>query len=183
MPFTRKFYTSDTHFGHQGMLSFGGRPFSNTDEMDRFLVDSWNSTVTPRDIVYHLGDFACGDRDPERIRKIFDQLNGRKFLIVGNHDIRPDGSLHPSLAELPWEAQPTQMLEVKDEGQRIVLCHYALRTWAASHHGSWHFCGHSHGKLPPMGRSRDVGVDCPDCCFAPRTFKELTASMDQEIAA
>jgi calcineurin-like phosphoesterase family protein len=183
MTFVKKYYTADTHFGHPGMLTFGGRPFASTDEMDRFLIEAWNSTVGRDDICYHLGDFAVGDRDPARIKRIFDQLHGRKYLIIGNHDVRPDGSLHPSLTSLDWAAPPTAMMEVHDEGQRIVLCHYGMRVWNASHHGSWHFYGHSHGSLPPMGRSRDVGVDCPDTAFCPRTFRQLTASMDQEIAA
>lgn len=183
MAFVRKFYTSDTHFSHAGMLSFGGRPFATTDEMDRYLIDQWNSVVRDDDIVFHLGDFACGDRDPARIKRIFDQLRGRKYLVLGNHDLRNDGSVHPTIAQLDWAAPPTAMMETRDEGERVILCHYSLRTWAASHHGSYHFFGHSHGSLPQYGRSRDVGVDCADTAFTPRTFKELVAAMDGEIAA
>ncbi len=39
------------------------------------------------------------------------------------------------------------------------------------------FFGHNHGEMPPLGRSRDVGVDCPDTGFSPRTFKQLTQGM------
>lgn len=187
MGFTKKFYTADTHFGHAGMLTFGARPFATTDEMDRYLIDRWNDVVKPDDIIYHLGDFACGDRDPARIKKIFDQLKGRKFLILGNHDLRSDGSIHPSIAALDWAAPPTAMMETQDgDKQRVILCHYALRVWNASHYDSWHFYGHSHGKLPSVGRSRDVGVDVANCAFTPRTFQELTSGMvisDDEVAA
>lgn len=183
MAYTRKFYTSDSHFGHQGMLSFGGRPFGDVHEMDRYLIDRWNDVVGPDDIVFHLGDFAVGDRGPARIKRIFDQLHGRKFLILGNHDIRNDGTIDPSIAQLGWAAPPVHMMETHDEGQRIVLGHYGMRVWPASHHGSWHFYGHSHGSLPAYGRSRDVGVDCLDVAYTPRTFKELVAGMDGEIAA
>ena len=183
MAYTRKFYTADTHFGHPLMVSEGHRPFASTLEMDQFLIDQWNSVVAPDDMIFHLGDFCCGDRDPVRIKRIFDKLKGRKYLILGNHDVRSDGSIHPSVANLGWEAPPTAMMETRDEGERVILCHYSLRTWAASHHGSWHFYGHSHGALPTYGRSRDVGVDCRDTAFTPRTFKQLVAGMDGEIAA
>jgi len=183
MAYTSKFYTSDSHFGHPGMLSFGGRPFASVDEMDQFLMDQWNRTVGPDDIIYHLGDFAVGDRDPVRIKRIFNELKGRKYLILGNHDLRSDGSVHPSIANLGWDAPPVHLMETHDEGQRLVLGHYGMRVWPASHHGSWHFYGHSHGSLPSYGRSRDVGVDCADCAYTPRTFKELTANMTGEIAA
>lgn len=56
-------------------------------------------------------------------------------------------------------------LELKWEGQRIVLCHYALRNWHHNHKGSWMLCGHSHGNDPDThpqtgkGRILDVGID------------------------
>jgi calcineurin-like phosphoesterase family protein len=183
MAFTRKFYTADTHFSHEGMLTFGGRPFTSVAEMDRTLIDLWNSTVGKDDIVYHLGDFAFGLGDAGRVQSIYKQLNGRKYLVIGNHGVRSDGELHPTLAALDWAAAPTHYMEARDEGERVILAHYAQRVWNASHHGSFHFFGHSHGKLEAYGRSRDVGVDMPDCGFAPRTFKQLTAGMSLEIAA
>lgn len=184
MALIRKHYTADTHFGHEGMLTFGGRPFASVAQMDRTLIDLWNSTIGKDDIVYHLGDFAFGLGDVGRVQSIFKQLNGRKYLVLGNHDVRNDGSVHPTLAALDWAAAPVHIMEVRDEGERVILAHYGMRVWNASHHGAYHFYGHSHGKLPAYGRSRDVGVDMPDCGFAPRTFKQLTTSMqDAEIAA
>jgi calcineurin-like phosphoesterase family protein len=75
------------------------------------------------------------------------------------------------------------MAEAHVDGERVTLCHYGMRVWPASHHGAWHFFGHSHGRLPNHGRSRDVGVDCVDVAFTPRTFRQLTAGMSLEIAA
>lgn len=69
------------------------------------------------------------------------------------------------------------MMSIKDEGQHIVLSHYAQRCWQGRSKGYWHFYGHAHGRLPPDGRSRDVGVDLPDVAFTPRTFRELTKGM------
>ncbi|MGO7353852.1 hypothetical protein ACCS66_03850 [Rhizobium ruizarguesonis] len=181
MAFTSQLFTADTHFGHALMLK--DRPFASVAEMDRTLIDLWNSTVGKADIVYHLGDFAFGLGDAGRVQSIFRQLNGRKLLVLGNHDVRNDGSIHPTLAALDWAAAPTHYMEARDEGERVILAHYAQRVWNASHHGSYHFYGHSHGRLEAYGRSRDVGVDMPDCGFAPRTFKQLTAGMSLEIAA
>jgi hypothetical protein len=69
-------------------------------------------------------------------------------------------------------------LFVEDEGwQKIVLSHYAQRSWQWQQKGGYHFFGHAHGHLPAVGRSRDVGVDLPDVTFTPRTFRELTKEM------
>ena len=57
------------------------------------------------------------------------------------------------------------------------MSHYACRTWPGIRKNGWHFFGHNHGDMPPLGRSRDVGVDCKDVGFSPRTFKQLTCGM------
>lgn len=82
------------------------------------------------------------------------------------------------LEALPWDAPPAHAMETKDNGKRLWLSHYAHRVWPAGHHGSYHFYGHSHGSLPGIGRSRDVGVDLQDMAFGPRRFEDLTKGME-----
>lgn len=180
MAFTQHLFTSDSHFGHQLMLKF--RPFSTVEEMDEHLIEMWNAVVRPDDIVWHLGDFSC--HDEARTKQIFNRLPGRKRLILGNHDVHGDGSVRKSLRGLAWDQPPTHYAEVKIDGERIALHHYAMRTWSASVHGSWHLYGHSHGRLPAYGRSRDCGVDCPDTGYGPMTFQALMAAMrDAELVS
>jgi calcineurin-like phosphoesterase family protein len=183
MAFSQKYFTADLHFSHEGMLSFGSRHFANVGEMNRVLIDNWNSTVRQDDIVFVLGDFSFELGNTSKVTSIFNELKGRKHLVIGNHDVLSDGDLHPTLAALPWASQPKHYMETRDCGERIILSHYGMRAWNASHHGSYHFFGHAHGKLPSIGRSRDVGVDVPDCAFSPRTFQQLIAVMDKEVAA
>ncbi|NTF31798.1 hypothetical protein [Rhizobium skierniewicense] len=177
MTFVRKFYISDTHFLHTNIIAMQPRPFSSIDEHDEHLIRAWNSVVGLDDIVYHLGDFAFSLLEKaDRIRWIFSRLSGRKYLMYGNHDLR-HGELHPTIANLPWAARPEGFLFVEDEGQKIVLSHYAQRSWQWEHKGGFHFYGHAHGRLQGIGRSRDVGVDLPDVSYTPRTFVELTRGM------
>jgi calcineurin-like phosphoesterase family protein len=84
------FLVSDTHFSHKGIVNFlradgvtKERPWDNIEEMDEALVKNWNSVVSPKDKVYHLGD-VCINRSA---LKILSRLNGEKRLIKGNHDI------------------------------------------------------------------------------------------------
>ena len=52
--------------------------------MTEKLIKNWNSVVGKNDIVYVVGDFAlCGK---QKIIEIGNRLNGRKRLILGNHD-------------------------------------------------------------------------------------------------
>jgi calcineurin-like phosphoesterase family protein len=58
-----------------------------------------------------------------------------------------------------------------------------LRVWNKSHHNSWHLYGHSHGSLPPHGKSVDVGVDCKEITseYRPLSFKEIKKYMDKRV--
>lgn len=176
--FVNKFYISDTHFGHERLLGMQPRLFDTIEHHDEHMIQRWNAVVRENDIVFHLGDFAFSLKEKaDRIKWIFSRLNGRKYLVIGNHDVTKQGELHPTLAGLEWAEKPTHALRTKDGGRDLWLSHYACRTWPSEHHGAVHFYGHSHGKMPGIGRSRDVGVDMPDVDYTPRTFSELTAGM------
>lgn len=47
---------------------------------------NWNNTVGQDDIVFHLGDFCLGGS--AEWTKILDRLNGKIYLIMGNHDLQ-----------------------------------------------------------------------------------------------
>ena len=60
------------------------RPFQTTEEMDEYMILRWNETVKPSDEVYILGDFSFAGAEPTA--EILRRLNGKKILIIGNHD-------------------------------------------------------------------------------------------------
>lgn len=75
---------SDTHFNHKNIIKYCNRPFNSVGEMNESMIRLWNNTVSKDDIVWHLGDFAMGTQ--EEIRTLVQRLNGRIYLITGNHD-------------------------------------------------------------------------------------------------
>lgn len=147
----RVLLTADHHFGHEAVLRMSGRPFASIGEHDEYLVEAWNASVGPKDEVWHLGDFALGP-PPERLAEIIAALNGIKRLIVGNND-------GPATLALPGWASVAHYAETVVEGRRLVLCHYAFRTWNGIGKGALNLHGHSHGRLTPAPRQYDVGVD------------------------
>lgn len=78
------YFISDTHFGHNNIIPICERPFSDTKEMDKYMIEKWNSVVTNNDKVYHLGDVSWGNK--EYTQRILGSLHGTKYLIKGNHD-------------------------------------------------------------------------------------------------
>ncbi len=149
------YFTADTHFGHSNILRYDKRPFADVNEMNEALITNWNRAVNPTDSVYHLGDVSM--LRPERTREILDRLNGRIYLIRGNHDRAAEHKLCRDRFE--W-IKDYHFLKL-DGGVMIALMHYAMRIWDRHHHGAWHLYGHSHGRLnlPQDVLALDVGVD------------------------
>ncbi|ESR23408.1 metallophosphoesterase family protein [Lutibaculum baratangense] len=145
------FFTGDTHFGDPRALRADRRPFPDMAAHDAGLVALWNEVVSPADEVWHLGDFALGP-GPERIDELLSSLNGTKHLIIGNND----GPA--TIAAAAW-ASVQHYREITVDGRMVVLCHYAFRTWNGAGKGALNIHGHSHGRLSPISRQYDVGVD------------------------
>lgn len=84
---SRVFFISDLHFHHKRILEFSPtlRDGDSVLEHDHILVTRWNSVVRKKtDLVFVLGDVAM-DAD----MSILSELNGRKKLCRGNHDLYP----------------------------------------------------------------------------------------------
>ena len=77
---------SDTHFNHKKIIEMTKRPFKTITDMNVALINNWNKVVSNNDTIFVLGDFAFGSK--EMITAIVSKLNGRKILIMGNHDRR-----------------------------------------------------------------------------------------------
>ena len=162
------FFTADNHFGHKNAIKYCNRPFKDVNHMNEVMITQWNSVVQQNDHVYHLGDICFCDRiNTSRILK---RLNGKIYLIKGNHDKRV---LKEGFRERFEWIKDYHELTVQEDKQLIVLCHYAFKVWKRSHFGSWHLYGHSHGNLPDDGKSLsfDVGVDCNN--FTPLSYQQV----------
>lgn len=160
------FFTSDTHFGHANIINLCHRPFGTVNDMDDRMVANWNARVSPQDTVYHLGDFTlAGENTAVHYLR---QLNGKIHLIHGNHDL-------PAVRALPIWASSGPLVEIKLDGRRLTLCHYAMRVWHHCERGSLMLYGHSHGNLLGNSQSLDVGVDAWD--YFPVTLDEILTRM------
>ncbi|MCL2820204.1 MAG: metallophosphoesterase family protein [Oscillospiraceae bacterium] len=171
------FFSADLHFGHYEIINFCNRPFENTEDMNRALINNWNSRVSNNDHVYIVGDVFYGGRgakDPDEAISIVKKLNGILHLIAGNHDL-------PYLKNMDYHylfADVDQLRYLKHDGEHIILCHYPLAEWSGYYRGSWHIYGHIHNAkdtafsfMMNQEKALNAGVDI--CNFTPVTFDEL----------
>lgn len=168
-----KYYIADTHFGHENVIRFDERPFSSVDEMDRYLIDAWNSRVQKEDEVYIVGDFVY--RASHSIEYYAKQLKGQKYLILGNHD-----KLQPS--DEKYFVGIDKMKHISDVykgiNHQICLCHFPLAEWNGYYKGHYHIYAHIHNHTNDTyqimkNRNHALNAGCMINNYMPVTFSEL----------
>lgn len=173
------YFTADTHFGHGNVIQYEHRPFQTAKEMDEALIQNWNRKVSPEDVIYILGDFTL--KGPQQANSLLARLQGRKYLIRGNHD----GYVDRAFFRKEYFLWVRDYYELAYRGQRFILCHYPLLSWNGMHRGAFQLHGHQHN-LPYHNESNrkkgvaqlDVGVDAQ--AMAPVSIEELLAFWEEE---
>lgn len=173
------YFISDLHFGHSNIIKMDNRPFNNVENMDKTMIENWNSRVTNKDVVYILGDFSW--HKVEKTIEILKQLKGKKILIKGNHD-KISQRIEVFFEEI------CDYKEVHIEGNLLILSHYPIMFYKKQYNGSYHFYGHVHVTKDYLlmknfvkqsleegliQRAYNVGAMLPYMDFTPRTFSEI----------
>lgn len=179
----KTYFTSDTHFFHRNVIKYCNRPwskyfygnskahlqFATVEEMNAYLIERWNATVRPDDMVYHLGDFSFGPkRNVPELRKL---LNGTIIIIKGNHDRKIE-----FLRESGFEAY-SRMTTLID-GVKVIMQHYPLNwetynVYPEVRGADLLLHGHVHELWRRAGNQINVGCDVWD--YKPVTLQELMA--------
>lgn len=164
-----KFFGSDQHFDHKNVIEFCKRPYASVDHMNVELVKNHNMVVKPDDEFFCIGDFSFAHKQND-IESILNQMNGKKYLIPGNHDHKQTRKasgwtevFSDHIVELKLDLLPVP----------LVLCHYPIASWNRKFHGAIHLYGHVHsdGQTQLFQNAVDVGVDAWD--YRPVTFNEI----------
>lgn len=185
------FFISDLHFGHINCLKFDNRPFSDIETHDKALIDNWNAVVGVEDDVYVLGDISWYNSN--KTIEIFRQLNGRKHLIIGNHDSKllRNKELRDEFVEITGYKE----LFINSK-LSVILSHYPIPCFK-NHYYNWIMLyGHVHTGfewsmtehfvkemkelyLKPC-RCYNVGAMVPYMGYTPRTLEEIIKATEEK---
>ena len=171
--------TSDQHFQNRNIWAkyeTSTRPFNSQGEHDAMMIHHWNSVVSPDDLVFVLGDFIMGAADG--VQPILNRLNGKIYLIKGNHDT--DSKIEQ------YRHYPEKVVSIEDymilyyKGKFIVMNHYptmgdsvknnhlkndgwknATEFFGQNYDDCIYLYGHVHGNAPRDMKNHcyHVGVD------------------------
>jgi calcineurin-like phosphoesterase family protein len=210
------FFSADFHYNHGNIIKYCNRPFlaeedlaalnrdgkwhdgdwkgptssqhrisrAGVEMMNDAIVNNINKVVHKNDTLWFLGDWCFGGKNNyyQIAREFRDRLRCQNInMIWGNHD-------HRNIRDLFNECY--DLFETYVNGQRMVLCHYAMAVWDKSHRGSWQLYGHSHStmeewmaKAMPGRRSMDVGIDNAAKLigdYHPFSFEEIAHIMNSK---
>lgn len=180
---SRVYFTSDTHFNHTNIISYCQRPFKNIDEMNERIIANWNEIVSEDDIIFHLGDFCLGGA--AEWTRLLDRLNGKIYLIMGNHDRK---NIRQGFMDR-FEHVAMQM-HIEVGKQRIYLNHYPFLCFEGGYKDVWQLFGHVHTRKTNTGidagrlqylypTQYDVGVDNNN--FAPVSFEQVKRIIGKQV--
>lgn len=176
------FFTSDLHFFHKSILYFHPKrrehfgitleelqndSKSAVDKMNELLIKEWNNTVKKQDTIYILGDLSFGNKI--ETEKLLNKLNGKKFLILGNHDKSLKGLERyfedvSQIKEAKFTNNQFPFINI-EEPFCVEMCHFPLLTWNRRQHGTINIHGHCHGSICNYNDETkelrvDIGYDC-----------------------
>lgn len=96
--------------------------------MNTALLQNIQNCVSFEDDLWILGDIAFGQAtNAQKFENWFHQNPARKHLVVGNYD-------DEVVAMLRWDSI-SDLKEIKNGAQSLVLCHYPMITWNGARRG------------------------------------------------
>ena len=159
-------FIADLHLSHQNMATRRG--FSSVEEHDEHIIAKWNDVVSKRDVTYILGDITMEKKSPYAL---LDKLNGRKHVVMGNHDRRQDVEVL-----LKHVDSVAGMVQYKG----IILTHCPIHPMELDYRFPKNIHGHIHDKQVMLGGlpieipdERYICVSCERVDYTPRTLEEL----------
>lgn len=105
--------------------------------MDQVILQNYNAMVHKDDTVYILGDI-CHHMKIEAADELIRKMNGKKYLINGNHDKNYDPRLFVEIRDF---------MKISVNGQCFVLMHYPMLSWPKKNSGSIQLHGHIHARM------------------------------------
>lgn len=170
---SRIWYTADLHIGHRLVSEIRG--FESPIDHDTALIDSWSSTVQPRDTVYVLGDVAVSGYG--YALSVMESLPGKKHLVAGNHD--PVHPMHRQSFAPKFHEWASVFATISPFGRRrlagreVLMSHFPYAEWGdgpqrpGSRYDQYRLPdvgtpllhGHTHGDEREHGHSLHVGMD------------------------
>lgn len=181
-PNKKIYIIGDQHFYHNNIIEYTRENFHDVTEMNEYIINIHNQTVSKDDIIIFLGDFCF---KKHFIKSILSQLNGHKYLILGNHDPKDIIKSYPTLGfegvfitpvkikESYLSHEPLQNNEKNELQTQLILNEFVHSPNAINYHG------HIHEKENIASNYQNVTCEALD--YKPKLIGYTTVNEKQEL--
>jgi len=159
--------TADLHLNHQGILKTC-RKFNSIEEHNEYIIQQYNSVVGKDDLVYILGD--CLWTPLAKGADLIKRLNGRKILVLGNHD-KGNVNEYKSIGFI--DAVPSPYFYSRD----IILSHEPAFE-AYNNPYAFNVHGHLHQSVVDLPNFINVNIEL--CDYKPVSLREIQEKVRQK---
>lgn len=177
-------FSSDWHFGHRNLLNFvkgdgspartfipdgeiTERPFASVEEMDEVMIARHNERVGQYDKFYCLGDVSM---NLTRFHSIMPRLNGKKRLILGNHDGFKFSEYGKYFEKIMESWQPLR---------NVVFTHRPILLGQDDHHKKLTVNVHGHTHNHVMADSKYMNICVEHTNYAPILGEDIIKEFKQ----
>ncbi len=158
-----RYLISDTHFDHNNIIKYENRPFKSVQDMNHYLIKSWNEHVSESDVIIHMGDFSMATQ--ERTEEIISKLNGNIILLRGNHD-------QGTISEYTFPYPYVESMTTQHNGYKYYCCHN--KDNIPSYWKHWKLVGHQHSNIPFIDyENKTINVSVEVIDYKPLSFEKL----------
>lgn len=167
-----------TFVSHNKDFLFKPRGFHSIEEHNEAIIERHNSIVVPEDIVYCLGDCGFGT-NLELVINYIKQLNGKKYLAIGNHDTDNKIKAYKE-ANLFEDIQFGYRIRFKKF--EYLLTHYPTLVYNGDDPKPvWNIHGHDHDNIHfhSYGHNYDVSMEAHNCY--PIALEEIHQEIKNKI--
>ena len=162
---------ADTHFWHENVIKYQGRPKNHTE----IMFKNWREKVSHKDILLNLGDVVHGISDQEMEIRFPKRLPGKPYLVFGNHDKK--GRLE-ILRNRKWKF--LDPFEIVYRENLIIFTHEPLDENEVTE-GIINVHGHVHDNPSPGDGSRYINVSVEKTNYQPVYLKKILDNKIEEL--
>ncbi len=170
----KTYVIGNLQLGRPSAIGKWKRPYSNVDEMDIKIINTWNKTVTLEDRVIVVGNFAW---DPKTAYDSFLSIKAKEIIIVLGENDQPLLDLHRK-KNLPAGIKIVENLYL-DEEIGAVFSYWPMKEWPNKKKGWYNITGYPNRKYKTSPKNKVINCSLEQCNYKPQDIKSIIGLLEE----
>ena len=162
------FLIANCQFGRANIIKKNKRPFESVQEMNDEMIQRWNTVVTDKDQVIHLGNFAW---DPSTAEEVLSKLNGKSILLLPGEEDSDILDMHAK-GLLPKNASLSNRI-YELNSVKATFAYWPMLEWPLKDRDHYLYYGYYGTKYKPDHKKKMINMACEFWNYTPHNMSNL----------